>query len=113
MRVPFNMRHVADFIPKMAHKWSAIGHKLSLTTEVNEWIHRQEPNAEKCQIIISAAIEQQELTSWQDLFAVLKSDAVSLHDVADRIRMKYGSQPGTDDAGSRSTETDQEPLIPP
>ena len=107
------MDRIADFIPDMAPQWSMIGCKLSLTAEVNEWISRQESNAQKCYNIINAAIQQQKLTCWQDLFNVLESDAVKLPKVACSIRMRYGSQPGTDDVGSRSTETDQERLITP
>ena len=106
---PFEMDRIADFIPDMAPQLSKIGYKLSLRSEVNQWKSRQESNAEKCQTIIDAAIEQQKLTCWQDLFDVLESDAVKLRKVARSIRMRYGSQPGTDDTGSRSTENDQKP----
>ena len=105
------MDRIADFIPDMAPQWSMIGCKLSLTNEVNEWLSRQETDTRKCQIIINAAIEQQKLTSWQNMFDILESDAVKLPNVADRIRLKYGSQPDTDDTGSRSTESDEETLI--
>ena len=101
------MDRIADFIPDMAPQWSMIGYKLSLTVEVEEWMS----NTRKCSNIINAAIQQQKLTCWQDLFNVLESDAVKLPKVACSIRMRYGSQPGTDDAGSRSTENDQERLI--
>lgn len=91
----FAMDCIADFIPDMASQWSMIGCKLSLTDEVEEWM----PNTRKCHIIINAAIEQQKLTCWQDLFDLLESDAVKLLDVANRIRLKYGRQPSTDDTG--------------
>ena len=63
VQVPFDMDQISDFIPGMASQWSAISYKLSLRTEVNQWISRQERNDEKCQIIINAAIDQQKLTS--------------------------------------------------
>ena len=92
---PFAMDRIADFIPDMAPQWSMIGCKLSLTDEVEEWM----PNTRKCHIIINAAIQQEKLTCWQDLFNVLESPAVKLPDVANRIRMRYGSQSSTDDTG--------------
>lgn len=110
VQVPFDMEHISDFLPDMASQWSAIGYKLSLRTEVSQWISRQERNDEKCGIIINAAIDQRKLISWQELFAVLESDAVRLHDVVRSIREKY-CQPQIDVTDSRSTTNDDELML--
>ena len=92
--VPFDMCHVSDFIPDMAPRWFMIGDKLQLHAEVNLWKPRQEGNDEKCENIISSAIEQQKLTSWQGLLSILESKAVKLPNVAHSIRERYRCQPG-------------------
>ena len=91
--VPFDMYHVCDFLPDMAPRWFMIGDKLQLHTEVELLKSRHEGNDEKCQSIISSAIQQEKLTSWKQLLEVLESDAVKLPNVARKIREKYSCQP--------------------
>jgi len=91
--MPVNMCNVADFIPEMASCWSMIGYKLDVHNDVSCLENRQEGDMQKCQKILSAAIEQEKLSDWQQLLDVLESEAVNLPNVANKIRQTLTSHP--------------------
>lgn len=102
--MPFDESYVSDFILQMAPRWTAIGIKLQLQDEVDVRRYRPESNESKCTEIISLAIQQEKLTSWQQLLEVLESTAVNRPNVARRIREKYtGPATSTNGADSRSS----------
>lgn len=91
--MPVNMCNVADFIPEMASRWVMIGDKLDVHNEVMCLENRQEGDIQKCQKILSAAIDQGKVSHWQQLLDVLESEAVKLPNVANNIRQTLNSHP--------------------
>ena len=91
--MPVNMCNVADFIPEMASRWVMIGDKLDVHNEVMCLENRQEEDIQKCQKILSAAIDQGNVSHWQQLLDVLESEAVKLPNVANKIRQTLNSHP--------------------
>lgn len=91
--LPVTMCDVVDFIPEMASCWPMIGDKLGVHNEVMCLENRQEGDMQKCQKILSKAIEQKKLSRWQELLDVLESEAVNLPKVADKIRQTLNSHP--------------------
>ena len=83
--VPFKMSDVVDYGEEMCLKWTQIGYKLELKTEVAAIRSREEGNSGKCIQLLEEAGGQGKLTSWIKLLEILRSDGVKLHALAERI----------------------------
>ena len=80
---PVDLAVVSNFIPKMAHKWDAIGTQLRQDDLVNDFT--RQPNYDTkgfCRQILSAAKESECLPNYKTLLVCLKSDGVGLAQVA-------------------------------
>ena len=99
--IPCNLEDVTDYVDSMASKWSRLGDKLGVFSKVATLRNRQESDEDKCLQIIESAVEEGKLKSWTQLLEILRSDAMKMSLLAQRIEAemskKYGKE--TQDGG--------------
>ena len=80
---PVDLAVVSNFIPRMAHKWDAIGTQLHQTNLVNDFNRHPNYDAKSfCRQILHAAIESGCLPNYKTLLECLRSKDVDLAQVA-------------------------------
>ena len=76
---------LADYLPEMGAKWFEIALKLGCGPKAEELRLSLEPNNRKCWVVISEWKDKDEKASWEALCAILRSPAVGLNPLANKI----------------------------